>query len=115
MKEFSALKKKALEDPSAKRAYQRKKKELLEAVRLGELRQAREVTQNRLAESMNTTQSSISRMEKQTDLYISTLRSYVEAMGGKLEIAAVFPDSKVRIEGFGSLTPPDGAEDRSAQ
>lgn len=103
MKDFSELKESALEDPVAKRSYGRKKKELLETLRLADLRQAREVTQSKLAKNMKTTQSSISRMEKQTDLYITTLRSYIEGIGGKLEITAVFPDGEIPIKGFGSL------------
>lgn len=113
MKDFSSLKKATLEDPASKQAYVRKKRELLDAVRLAELRRARQITQEELAKSMRTTQSSISRIEKQTDLYITTLRSYVEAVGGTLEISAVFPDGSVAIEGFGSLQEQSGQAERN--
>jgi hypothetical protein len=43
-------------------------------------------------------QSAISKIEKRTDMYLSTLRSYVEAMGGSLEIQAVFPEGAVRVD-----------------
>jgi hypothetical protein len=52
---------------------------------------------------MNIKQASISKMEGQTDMYISTLRKYVKAMGGELEIVATFPEGRVRIEKFETL------------
>ena len=45
-------------------------------------------------------QSSVSKLEKQTDMYISTLRNVIKAMGGDLEITAIFPDGEVRINQF---------------
>jgi predicted XRE-type DNA-binding protein len=65
---------------------------------LYQLRQAREMTQARLAEVLEMDQGNISKLEKRTDMYLSTLRSYVEAMGGALEIRAVFPDGDVKID-----------------
>jgi hypothetical protein len=79
------------------------KQELLDELALTELRQARQVTQAELARSLNTTQSAISRLEHQTDLYLSTLRSYIEALGGRLEIYADFPDARLQIKAFGDL------------
>ena len=51
-----------------------------------------------LAQVLGVNQSAVSKLEKRTDMYLSTLRSYIEAMGGELEIQAVFPDGSVRIE-----------------
>jgi transcriptional regulator with XRE-family HTH domain len=65
--------------------------------RLGELRRAREMTQVALAEQLNMVQPSVSRLERQADLYISTLRRYIEALGGRLELRAVFPDLDYEI------------------
>ncbi len=62
---------------------------------------------------MKTTQSSISRLEKQSDLYITTLRSYVEAMGGKLEISAVFPDVTVPLRDLGSMDEGEESAEKS--
>lgn len=59
---------------------------------LRELRQAHRRTQERIAEALNIGQEGVSRLEKRTDLLISTLRSYIEAMGGSLSIIAKFPD-----------------------
>lgn len=70
---------------------------------LRDLRKARQLSQVRLAELLGMAQSEISKIEHRTDLYVSTLRSYVEAMGGELEIVARFPDGPVRISQFRDL------------
>jgi transcriptional regulator with XRE-family HTH domain len=64
---------------------------------LHELRGAREMTQVALAKQLNMVQPSVSRLERQADLYVSTLRRYIEALGGRLEIHAVFPDLDYEI------------------
>ena len=71
---------------------------------LDQLRSARQMTQTRLAELLNVDQGSVSKMEKRTDMYLSTLRSYVEAMGGTLEVRAVFPDGEVKIDMLNKLS-----------
>lgn len=70
---------------------------------LAELRQARQMTQVTLAELLDTSQPEVSKIERRTDVYVSTLRRYVEAMGGTLEIVAQFPDGAVRINQFRDL------------
>lgn len=70
---------------------------------LQELRQARQFTQAALAESLEVGQAEVSKMERRTDLYVSTLRRYIEAMGGELEIVAKFPDGSIRINQFESV------------
>lgn len=67
---------------------------------LSELRQIRKLSQQNLAASMNKKQPNLSKLERNSDMYISTLRMYVEAMGGDLEIIAKFPDGDVRISQF---------------
>jgi predicted XRE-type DNA-binding protein len=79
-------------------------KEELARMPLHQLRQAREMTQTRLAEVLSVDQGRISKMEKRADMYLSTLRSYIEAMGGVLEIRAVFPDGEVQIELLNKLS-----------
>lgn len=59
---------------------------------LRELRRARDLTQNQLAATLGVSQAQVSRIETQADLYLSTLRSYVQAMGGDLELRVVFGD-----------------------
>ena len=70
---------------------------------LHELRQARELTQQELAKKLNVNQPAVSKLEQRTDAYISSLRSYIEAVGGKLKITAEFPEGEVGITNFGSL------------
>jgi predicted XRE-type DNA-binding protein len=67
---------------------------------LQELRQARAFTQSTLAVALEVAQSEVSQIEKQTDVYIGTLRRYIEAMGGELDIVARFPDGSIRINQF---------------
>ena len=62
---------------------------------LAELRRARAHTQTQLARNLNVSQAQVSRIEHQTDLYLSTLQSYLEALGGRLELVAVFDDERV--------------------
>ena len=71
---------------------------------LHQIRNARRMTQTRLAELLEMDQGNISKLEKRADMYLSTLRSYVEAMGGALEIRAVFPDGAVKIDLLNKLS-----------
>ena len=79
-------------------AVQRKKVEvraaqlITEEMSLRELRQARKLTQTRMAKTLGVSQDSISRLEKRSDLLLSTLRKTIEAMGGSLFLVAKFPD-----------------------
>jgi DNA-binding XRE family transcriptional regulator len=102
-KNFNQLREKVLERPGAAERVARYRREEERQLSLGELRRARELTQTQLASALDTNQSGISRIEHQTDLYVSTLRSYVEALGGSLEIIAVFPDATVPIHNFEEL------------
>ena len=70
---------------------------------LNELRRAREFTQTTLATTMATSQSEVSKIEQRTDCYVSTLRTFIEAMGGELDIVARFPDGAVKISQFSEL------------
>lgn len=67
---------------------------IAEEMTLRELRRARELTQVRLAKALGISQDGVSRLEKRSDLLISTLRKSVEAMGGNLSLVAEFPDRK---------------------
>lgn len=90
-------------------------KSVVEAVSLNQLRQARSLTQANLASILGVNQGSVSKMEKRTDMYVSTLRSFIQAMGGQLQIKAVFPEGEVEIEQFESVaTPHANSEDDAA-
>ena len=65
---------------------------------LHQLREARKLTQVKLAKTLKINQGAVSTMEKRTDMYLSTLRNYIEAMGGSLKITAEFPEGTVEIE-----------------
>ena len=70
---------------------------------LNELRNARGLSQKMLAEALHIQQPAIAKLEKRTDMYISTLRSHIEAMGGQLEVIARFPDGDVKISNFSQI------------
>jgi DNA-binding XRE family transcriptional regulator len=65
---------------------------IAEEMTLRELRHARQLTQVRMAKKLGITQDSVSRLEKRSDLLLSTLRKTVEALGGNLSLVAEFPD-----------------------
>ena len=71
---------------------------------LSEIRLAKEISQEDLANILDTKQASISKIEKRADIHISTLRNYIEALGGKLEIYANFPEGKVEIKQVCNVT-----------
>ena len=86
-----------------RRKVDQRVRETIAAMPLDELRRARQMTQTRLAESLGVNQGEVSKIEHRTDLYLSTLTEYVEALGGTLEIRAVFKDREVRITQFEEL------------
>jgi DNA-binding XRE family transcriptional regulator len=88
------------------RELQRRYEEEVKKLSLHQVRQARSLTQVNLATILNVNQGTVSKLEKRTDMYVSTLRSYIEAMGGELQIKAVFPDGEVQIEQFHELAQP---------
>jgi hypothetical protein len=61
------------------------------------------IKQEKIGSMLGIQQPAIAKMEKRTDMYISTLRSHIEAMGGQLEITAHFPDGSVKISNFSHL------------
>jgi len=89
--------------PVARAKAEEQTRQLMQEMPLQELRQARKMSQEQMAKNLHTKQSNVSRIEKRTDMYISTLRSVIKAMGGDLEIVARFPDGNVRINQFEEL------------
>ena len=100
-KSYSTLR--AQMSPEARTKSEEQTRQLLQEMPLQELRQARKMSQEQIAKNLHTRQSNVSRIEKRTDMYISTLRSVIKAMGGDLEIVARFPDGDVRINQFEEL------------
>jgi ribosome-binding protein aMBF1 (putative translation factor) len=100
-KKFSELR--AAMSSAARQKADHQANAMLSEMPLHELRQARGLSQKMLAEILNVQQPSIAKMEKRTDMYLSTLRSHIEAMGGELDIIARFPDGVVKISNFNDL------------
>ena len=100
-KKFSELR--ATMTPEARAMGNKMAKEMMAEMPLNELRQARGLSQKMLAEVLHVQQPSIAKLEKRTDMYLSTLRSHIEAMGGELDVIARFPDGAVKISNFGEL------------
>lgn len=78
---------------------------MLAEMPLHELRRARGLSQKVLADTLHVQQPSVAKLERRTDMYISTLRNHIEAMGGQLEVIARFPEGTVKIQNFSELGP----------
>jgi len=88
----------ARESEEFRRSVEKRTAELIaEELTLREMRRARKLTQARLSKKLKIGQEGVSRIEKRTDLYISTLRSYVEGVGGKLKLVVELPGGPVVI------------------
>ena len=83
--------------PDARAEARRLADEDLKALPIHELRAARKLTQQQLARTLDMSQAAVSQIESRTDMYLSTLENFVEAMGGRLELYAVFPDGRVKL------------------
>ena len=94
---FAELAAEAKADPVRRARIETYKRAMRDAIALAELRKQRGATQTDLAEVLDVTQANISRIEHEEDLYLSTLRDYVAALGGELELVAVFPDTTVTL------------------
>jgi transcriptional regulator with XRE-family HTH domain len=89
-------------DPAGRADNALRVREELQRMALEELRSAKRLTQADMAEMLDIPQSSISRIEQRADMYLSTLRNYVHALGGVLQIQAIFPEGgAVAISRFG--------------
>ena len=76
-----------------------------DALALAEIRERRGLTQVDVARVLQTSQASVSKLERREDLYLSTLRGFVEALGGRLELSAVFADGRIEIARPGGELP----------
>jgi transcriptional regulator with XRE-family HTH domain len=97
-KAFKKLREKL--SPERQFRAQTKTNVMLTEMALNELRQACELSQEEIAKILNVKQPAISKIEKNTDMYISTLRRFIEAMGGELDISARFNNQHIRINQF---------------
>jgi DNA-binding XRE family transcriptional regulator len=97
--------------PESRARSEAKAERLIQEMALDEFRAARALTQEHLSTILGVKLSAISKLERRADMYVSTLRHFIEAMGGQLEIRAVFPDGDVRITQFRTLAEPKGEGD----
>ena len=97
-KKFSGLRAKM--KPAALEKSTALSQAMLDEMPLQELRQALALSQVQMARTLGIKQASVSKLERRTDMYIQTLRNYIEAMGGQLEVIAKFPGGEVKISQF---------------
>jgi transcriptional regulator with XRE-family HTH domain len=105
----TTLKEKMAQLPPERRARIEAEAERLhgEYLTLKDVRKARELTQAQLAEALGIRQATVAQLEKRSDLLLSTLRGYVEAMGGRLKLVIEFPGRPpVALEGLGDTDEP---------
>ena len=86
--------------PERRAQNEARAQEILAEIALQELRQSLNLTQEQVAQIMQLNQAAVSKMERQSDMYISTLQRMVAALGGKLKLVASFPDKEVVINQF---------------
>ena len=96
-KKFSELREQVLERPGAPERRAELRQETLEEIRLYELRHGEAISQVELAGRLDVTQGAISKLEHSEDVRVSTLRQYLEALGARLELVAVFDEEDRRV------------------
>jgi len=96
-KPFAELAAKVKADPVRRERIETAKRATMDALALADFRARQAMTQKEMAQILGVTQSNISRIEHEEDLYLSTLREYLTALGAELEVNAVFPDGKVTL------------------
>ena len=84
-------------NPDAQSRFDETHRAMRDALALAAAREDRAITQQQVAQILGVTQANVSRIEREGDIYLSTLSKYVEALGGHLEIAAVFPEKTVKL------------------
>lgn len=97
-KNFQVLREQVLARPGAAERIAASRQEALAEIGLYELRRAQDLSQTELAERLQITQAAVSKFENSDDVRLSTLRQYIEALGGHLEISVRFGDRVVAID-----------------
>lgn len=96
-KPYKQLRDKVRSNPARAARVNAHRQAMEDALALAEIREQRELTQTDIARVLATSQANVSRIERQRDLYLSTLAQYVTALGGTLKLSAVFDDEEVEI------------------
>lgn len=89
--------------PERRGRVERISRDLAAEMPLHELRRARSLTQQDVAGILDVQQPAVAKLERRADVYVSSLRSYIEAVGGRLRIVAEFPEGEVSITSFSTL------------
>lgn len=97
-KPYTELRDEVCSSPVRTARVEARRQAMADALALAEIREQRELTQNDVARTLSTSQANVSRIERQTNLYLSTLDEYVSALGGTLKVSAVFGDQEVEID-----------------
>ena len=97
-KSFKTLREKM--SPQARASSERLADDLRQEIRLAELRSVFGISQDELGQLLKRKQAAISRLERRSDMHVSTLREFVKALGGRLELIANFPDGSYHIKQF---------------
>ena len=109
-KPWSEISAKVRSDPERRVRIEQREQAIEAELTISQLREARGATQEeRVAERMNVTQSTVSHFERNPNIFLRSLASYVEALGGRLEICAVFPDQTVALVVPGTQGQPSGS------
>lgn len=88
--------------PERREANRQQSQELIVALELADLRKRMGLSQKELAERLNVQQPAVAKVESRPDLHVSTLREHIEAMGGRLELVAKFPDESIMLKTLSS-------------
>src|SRR5579862_6023862 len=96
-KSYNQLRDNVRSDPARSARVDAHRQAMADALALAEIREQRQLTQIDIARVLSTSQANVSRIERQHDLYLSTLAHYVAALGGTLKVSAVFDDEEVEI------------------
>jgi hypothetical protein len=94
-KPWSEISAKMRADPERRARIEQREQAIEAELTISQLREARGATQENVAERMNVTQSNVSHFERNPNIFLRSLAGYVEALGGRLEVCAVFPDQVV--------------------
>jgi predicted XRE-type DNA-binding protein len=96
-KKFANLRREIEANPERRARLDRERQFVRTIIGLTAIREARGATQRQIAEAWDVSQPNVSQIERTQDIYLSTLRKYVAALGGEIEINAVFPDEVITL------------------
>jgi predicted transcriptional regulator len=103
-KNFTNLKREVEANPERRARLDRERQFVRTILGLTAMREARGATQRQIAEAWDVSQANVSQIERTQDIFLSTLSKYIAALGGQIEIRAIFPDEVITLLGDGKVT-----------